>query len=346
MPTIRERGTGFQAIVRVHKNGVLVFQQSRMFPTRRLAADWGTRLEEDVKKNGPPDTRLSELTLAHLMREHLRVMEDSGSVRRTKAAEQYLVSTYFEADTLESLHPSTFARFAAKRRAAGAGPVTIAHNLSLVRATLAAAPALFGLDVGVQSVASACDTLRRTGALAKSVGRTRRLLPGEMEKLCAEFERIQGHPSTVIPMHTIIMLAVQLPRRRGELMRALWRDYDAQKRTLTLRGTKSPRAPRTEVIPVPLGAARILDGLERTDARILPYEEESVSAAFQRACKRLGIEDLRFHDLRHEGISRLFEEGHAIQEVALVSGHLSWQMLRRYTHLDAQNVAAKMNKEP
>ena len=50
---------------------------------------------------------------------------------------------------------------------------------------------------------------------------------------------------------------------------------------------------------------------------------ESVSAAFQRACNRLGIVDLHFHDLRHEGITRLFESGLSIEEVAVISGHRS-----------------------
>jgi site-specific recombinase XerD len=47
----------------------------------------------------------------------------------------------------------------------------------------------------------------------------------------------------------------------------------------------------------------------------------------------LGIEDLDFHDLRHEGTSRLLEAGFAIEQVSLVTGHKDWKMLRRYTHL-------------
>src|SRR5262249_14571275 len=67
--------------------------------------------------------------------------------------------------------------------------------------------------------------------------------------------------------------------------------------------------------------------------RIFPYSTDAISAAFTRACKILGIEDLRFHDLRHEGISRLFEMGRTIPQVAAVSGHRSWTSLKRYTHI-------------
>ncbi|NCQ33515.1 tyrosine-type recombinase/integrase [bacterium] len=98
------------------------------------------------------------------------------------------------------------------------------------------------------------------------------------------------------------------------------------------------------MVPVPDRAAALIDALPRIDARILPYNPDSVSAAFDRACVKAGIEDLRFHDLRHEGISRLFAEGLEIQEVALISGHQSWTMLRRYTHITPEAVVEKLRR--
>lgn len=65
-----------------------------------------------------------------------------------------------------------------------------------------------------------------------------------------------------------------------------------------------------------------------------PANGDAISAAFTRACKMLGIKDLHFHDLRHEGISRLFEMAQTIPQVASVSGHRSWQSLKRYTHME------------
>jgi integrase len=69
------------------------------------------------------------------------------------------------------------------------------------------------------------------------------------------------------------------------------------------------------------------------EERLFPYTAPAISAAFTRACALLEIKDLRFHDLRHEGISRLFEMGWSIPQVAAVSGHRSWDSLRRYTQL-------------
>jgi integrase len=73
--------------------------------------------------------------------------------------------------------------------------------------------------------------------------------------------------------------------------------------------------------------------MPQTGPTIFPASADAISAAFTRACKVLGIEDLHFHDLRHEGISRLFEMSWNIPHVAAVSGHRSWQSLKRYTHL-------------
>jgi integrase len=69
---------------------------------------------------------------------------------------------------------------------------------------------------------------------------------------------------------------------------------------------------------------------------------EAVKRAFIRAMHRAGIENLRFHDLRHEATSRLFERGLNIMEVASITGHKDLRMLRRYTHLRAEDLAKKL----
>ena len=75
--------------------------------------------------------------------------------------------------------------------------------------------------------------------------------------------------------------------------------------------------------------------------RVFPYDGRSVGAAFLRGCRELGICKLRFHDLRHETASRLFEAGYQIPEVALMTGHRDWKMLRRYTNLQPHDLAQR-----
>lgn len=345
MPTVRPRGDKFQAIVRIKKNGSIVFQESRMFSKPELAKDWGRRLEKAVKADAGAAHMQKRVTLGKLMRDHLEKLEQHNSVRRTRSAEISQVAGYFDNLQLSDMTPLDFTRFADKRRKEGAGPATVLHNLAVVRSALKAAPAVFGIQVGVEPLAQAVDALQRVGTVARSENRDRRPSPQELAALVKDFERMSFHPSTILPMQIIVPLAIEFPRRRGELLDMRWDDLNRRRKIITLRDTKHPHKPRTEQVPLSPAALVLIDRLPVVDERILPFKEESVSASFQRACSRLKIEDLHFHDLRHEGITRLFEQGYSIQEVAVVSGHMSWQMLRRYTHLEAENLAKKMHKD-
>lgn len=343
MPTVRPRGDKFQAIVRVKKGGAVVHQESRMFSTERLARDWGERLEYKIKRDGVPTRKASTKTLGALLMDYLGELERHGNVRRTRSSELGQLAAEFHTVPLSSLTAHTFSAFAAKRRKAGAGPTTVLHNLATIRSVLNAAKPMFGLDVNGQPVSEAIAALGRVGAVAKSQTRERRPTAQELQRIDDEYRRAAAYPSTVIPTGTIVKLAVAFPRRLGELLDMRWEDYDKTRKLVKLRDTKHPTKPRDEVVPLPPEAIAIIDELPVIDERMLPYKSESVSASFERVTDRLGIPDLRFHDLRHEGISRLFERGLSIPEVAIISGHQSWAMLRRYTNLSAQALSEKLN---
>ena len=96
-------------------------------------------------------------------------------------------------------------------------------------------------------------------------------------------------------------------------------------------------------MPLTLKATALLASLPRSiDGQVFPTTAEAVKLAFQRAVVRAGIEDFHFHDLRHEGVSRLFEKGLNVMEVASISGHKTLQMLKRYTHLNTDMLVMKM----
>lgn len=342
MPTIRKRGSSYQAIARVKQGGVVVFEEARSFPREALARDWGRRVEAQIKQHGVPQRALATTTLGTLLTRHYEMLVKQGKPRQNEHEIAFLASR-FAGKPLAALTAEHFSKFALERRAAGVGPSTILHNLATVRSVLNAAKPVHGLEVDGKPVIEAISALTRLGVVSKSNVRERRVSDEELARLDADFKRMAGHPSNKIPMDVVVKLAVALPRRREELTSMLWEDYDGS--VIVLRDTKNQTAAvRNECVPVPPAAQAILDTLPRIDARILPYEPESVSAAFQRACKRLGIDDLHFHDLRHEGISRLFESGMDIPEVSLISGHRSWNMLRRYTNLKPHAVAEKMTR--
>jgi len=98
------------------------------------------------------------------------------------------------------------------------------------------------------------------------------------------------------------------------------------------------KAMNHQTIPLLGEAFDIVDAQPRTAPFVFPYNHESVSAAFERACDTLGIEDLRFHDLRHEGVSRLFELGYSAMEVMMVSGHRDVNSLKRYLQISPERL--------
>ena len=140
-------------------------------------------------------------------------------------------------------------------------------------------------------------------------------------------------------MGKIIPFAVATTMRAEEITRITWSDLDEETRTLVIRDRKDPQDKEGNDQRVPLlpAAWSIVQSMPRTDLRIFPYNSKSFSSIFPRACKSLDppIKNLHFHDLRHEGISRLFEAGYIIPEVAIFSGHKDWKMLARYTQIDA-----------
>jgi integrase len=142
--------------------------------------------------------------------------------------------------------------------------------------------------------------------------------------------------------------AVATAMRQDEIARVEWRDFDASSRMLVIRNRKDPRKKKGNDQRIPLldvsgyDACKIIEEQGRfsniREGRIFPYNGRSVGTAFRRQCQELKIEDLHFRDLRHEGTHRLFEAGFSIEQVALVTGHKDWKMLRRYTQLKPETL--------
>src|SRR5690606_13755412 len=125
--------------------------------------------------------------------------------------------------------------------------------------------------------------------------------------------------------------------------RPRWDDIDEQAMTTVARDMKSPKGSKGNHATVTLTrqAPAIILRPPRAGERTFPYQAVSAQGNFMRACQHLEIEDLHFQDLRHEGISRLFEAGYQIHEVAQFSGHLDWGTLRRYTNLRPANLTLR-----
>jgi integrase len=140
----------------------------------------------------------------------------------------------------------------------------------------------------------------------------------------------------------LVVFALETAMRRGEILSLTWRDIDKDKRLAYLRDTKNGH-PR--LIPLTDKALEAISHGDTDNEYIFPMTGNAVRLAWERLKRRHGIEGVRFHDLRHEAISRFFDMGLTVPEVASISGHRTVSMLFRYAHADIEVVRKRMTNK-
>lgn len=225
---------------------------------------------------------------------------------------------------------------------ANPGPATINNYLSHLASVFAIAQKAWGYPLDQSAMSDATFVLRKQNAIAKSNKRERRPTLAELNAILDFFQDRSARAPHSAPMIDITLFAMFSTRRMEEITRLRWPDYEASSgdhpARVLVRDMKNPGAKRGNDVwcELPPEAEAVVKGMRPKTGNselIFPYTVDAIGAAFTRACKLLDINDLHFHDLRHEGVSRLFEAGWNIPHVALVSGHRSWASLQRYAQI-------------
>jgi integrase len=345
MATIKARKQGdgvtrYTAIVRIRRGGKILHRESRTFAHRSAALSWARHREVELENPGVlARVQQGAPTLAELIRWYIDTFETISKWQRSKQTHLGFLERHSigKANAL-TLTAAMLIDHVRSRRADGAGPATVSNDLIWIGVVLRAAKNVKELPVRpeiTQEASSACRELRLIG---KPRRRARRPTSDELARLRGYFASRDRRAQ--IPMQAIMDFAIASARREAEICRLEWRDNDPATRTGLVRDAKHPTSRdgnhrRFKYTPE---AWAIIENQPRASARIFPYGPKSVGAAFTRACHVLGIEDLRFHDLRHEATSQLFERGYQIHEVAQFTLHESWNELKRYTNLKPENV--------
>ena len=162
--------------------------------------------------------------------------------------------------------------------------------------------------------------------------RNRRLLVDEYQKLKAAM----AHHAVA---WSVVKFAIETGMRRGEILALKWRNIDLGWCTAHIPLTKNGRA---RTVPLTDGAVEVLRALPPRGENVFTIDDSALRWAFCKAQSLTGIKGLRFHDLRHEAISRLFEMGLTVPEVQMISGHKTIGCLFRYTHLLPLDLAQKL----
>jgi integrase len=331
--------------VQVRRKGKYV---NETFRRRKDAEEWALEVERRIDRGESALSRSSRHTetFADLIKLHREDLQEVGKpIGRSKSASLALLAHRLGRLRIPELDRGRLIFFGKERAREGAGPVTLGIDLGYIKTILSHAAAVHGVLLSVEPIGLARIALARLGLVGKGNERDRRPTQDELDRLVATFD---ANPRQQIPVGRIIRFAVATAMRQDEIGRIEWSDFDPHKRMLLIRDRKDPRRKSGNNQRIPLldvtgyDACGIIEEqrsrVGESGGRIFPFNGKSVGTAFRRQCCELMIEDLHFHDLRHEGTSRLFEAGFSIEQVSLVTGHKDWKMLRRYTHLKPETL--------
>lgn len=336
----------YRCMVSIKEKGVRIYNESRTFTKQAHAKTWGIKRVLELEQNGAPDpNNIKILTLGELIFKYINDKNLGGLAGRTK---RYVLNMLLDSDiaklSLDELSINHIIDHCRHRNATGASPSTVSHDVSYLASVLKSAKPIYGIDYTSNAAYEARPLLLQMGLIGKSKRRSRRPIEDELNKLRDGLQKRCEHRESKIPFIDIMDFSILTCMRIGEICKILWEDIDAENRSVIVRDRKDPRKKSGNHMAVPLlgQAWNILQQQPRIAERIFPYNSRSVTAGFQRVRNELGIADLRYHDLRREGASRLFEAGFSIEEVAQVTGHRSLNILWQvYTELYPKSLHEK-----
>jgi len=336
----KDNSTAYTAQIRINRDGKTVYQESQTFDRKQVAQAWIKRRETELAVPGAIErANRKGVSIKQMIDQYLDEYEKIRPLGKTKRATLKAIGETWLGEVADSsLTSQNLVEFAQWRMSKEGGAVqaqTVGNDLSHLGAVLSVAKPAWGYEVDPHAMPDARKVLRKLGMVSKSKERNRRPTFDELDKLMQHFFEMQARRKAEINMPKMIAFAIFSTRRQEEITRIRWEDLDCTRQAVLVRDMKNPgqKVGNDVWCHLPDEAWAILCTMPKVEREIFPYNAKSVSASFTRACPMLGIEDLHFHDLRHEGVSRLFEMDWDIPRVSSVSGHRDWNSLRRYTHL-------------
>ena len=273
----------------------------------------------------------SSMTVGELMQkyeaEYLPTLKNGGDSHKWRVR---LLKRYFEDLPLADLTPAHLAKYR-DQRLLKVAPLTVKRDLSVLSSAINTAVMEWDIPLDLNPV----SRIRFKNA---DIPRDRRLQHEEEELLLSK-----AYPC----LKRQIIVAIETAMRQGEIYSIKKSDINAQNQTLRIPETKTDK-PRT--IPLSTRALKALTEQMRASGNVVQMVDRPIFEVnrwtewnrFTRLKEQCGIEDLRFHDLRHEATSRLFERGFNVMEVASITGHENLKHLKRYTHIKPESLVARL----
>lgn len=323
MATIRKRKDRWQC--RIQRKGYPDI--TKTFPSKEEALKWSRGVEHSIDEGTfVPEQRKQQYILAELIDRYKKEVTPS---KKSAAQEEYRLAM-IKRDPISKLDASMITACDAAefrdRRLKKVKPTTVHHDLCTLSAVFEQARLEWFLPL--------TNPVKNIRKPSLGRGRERRLSKIEEQQLRNEL--LQSKNPLIL---SIVEMAIETACRRSELLNLSWKNVDLARRIALLEDTKNGE---NRLIPLSSRAIAILQSQPKSTDLVFPVTGESVTRSFINACRRAGISNLRFHDLRHEGVSRLFELGLNPIEVSSISGHKTLACLMRYAHAQTSELALRL----
>lgn len=342
MATITKTASGkWKAEVVVRHDGKR-FRRARTFDRKGQATAWSEEAEKKLRAPGGIERQKAadargNPTVGQLVARYVEESDNSyGSTKADYLRKLQLLD--FSSRIAEDLKSEDWTEFARQMHADGRHPSTVAGYFGTLAAVMRVARAAWGIPVDIGALTDGRFAANKLKYTSKSSKRDRRPSLDQLDQLMTYFrDQHESQPRTV-PMHFLVAFALFSGRRQAEICKLEL--HHVLKSTVVVRDMKSPSGsrgnhrtlwitPEAHLIAEAHATVYLTD-----DGRLFPYHPDTVSRHFTDAVRLLGIPDLRFHDLRHEALSRLGEMGWSAHHMMKVSGHATSQMLDRYVQVE------------
>ncbi len=319
---------------------------SKTFRTQRDAMDWARRTEDEMVRGvfiqrAPSERLIFNDALDRYLKEVS--VTKSSFTQRGETSKSKQLKAKLGKYSLAAITPDIVAKYRDERLEEGKKPNTVRLELALLGH-------LFTVAIQEWRIGLAFNPVANIRKPSPGEGRDRRLSSEEEKKL---IDAVMKHSNPMLGW--IVRAALATGMRSSEISTLRRSQVDLQRRIVRLVKTKNGDA---RTVPLTLEAKKIFEEALANPVRPIdcdlvffgepgkdkktrkPYAFNKIFGTIK---KEHGFADLHFHDLRHEAVSRLVEAGLSDQKVSAISGHKSMQMLKRYTHLRAEDLIDELD---
>ncbi len=324
MASIRKRNGKYQAQVR--RTGYKTL--SRTFTHRKDAQEWANETELKADRRGMPENLkvLERMTLADML---IKYRDTVVVHKRGHKNETIIVNAFLRQSMcnkpLSDITSEDFERYKVRRLKSVLGS-TINREFNIIKHAYNTAINVWELPINKNPLLCVSKALTPSS-------RAKRVSIEESQNILSHANSIKNPYISLI-----IQFALETGMRRSEILGVRMEHVDIKNRTLLIPDTKNGHE---RVIPLTLKALEVIKASKVKNGLVFPVHNKALGYHWDRICNALNLNDLHFHDLRHEAISRFFEMGLNVPEVALISGHRDFRMLFRYTHMKPESILNK-----